>query len=189
MRLKAAIVAIMLSGLCFGQESEIKRIRNVFTETNKKIEDNQATGSKYCIEIIKDRIVPGVGPQITSTKLFFHENYEDYLKSSKILLKAVVTYNVAQSLSVYEEYLFENNKVIFYYEKLKGYTCGEKRFYFKNNKLIKLKSNPISCEYFEELLEDYEKNSNFSEYELEEANRIMEEGKIKAELFNILSLE
>jgi len=64
------------------------------------------------------------------------------------------------SFTDYREFFYDGKgNILFYYSKLTGYICGEKRMYFDKGKLIKIKFNPIESKDCEEKLPDFTRSS------------------------------
>ena len=96
---------------------------------------------------------------------------------------------IAASVSIYIEYVFdEAEELIFYYLKAEGSECGEKRFYFDKEKLIKVKINSLGEECIEGgagyIYEDYERMKDFSIEDYAKAKKIVKKAKAYTAFFD-----
>lgn len=155
MKISALIFcAFFLTSTLFSQEETVKEIRKIYIDYNKKIEDAKNEGVNYLptkIEVSTIQNRPALGPVSFNITYFYDEhtnideNY-DVMKNWAIIRKVIYKEGMP-SYTDYKEILFdENGNLIFFYSKLSGYTCGEKRFYFDKNKLVKVKFNPFENE-------------------------------------------
>jgi len=95
-------------------------------------------------KIVYHTMMPAIGLQTTIVQFFYYSGQLDpetdpYLLTHE-LKKVKVTYNIAASVDYTIEYLYdEHDDLVFYYWKEEtAVEQGEKRFYFHNNKLIKV---------------------------------------------------
>lgn len=154
---KKIILAILLVNsllLLIGQEEAVTKIRKVYTEYNKQIDDYLAEDldfmpARYEVKTTQNR--PALGPVQMNFTYYFDEitkenvEGEEYDPNSEAILRKVVYTESMPSFNDYREFFYdEKGQLLFYYSKLTGYTCGEKRFYFDKGKLIKVKFNPIT---------------------------------------------
>lgn len=134
------------------QEDIVKEIRKEYIAYNKFINDAKSEGMNYwppkvSINTIQNR--PALGPVNIEITYYYdeHTNREEVelenAKTWSVLRKVVYTESMP-SYTDYKEILYDKDgKLLFYYSKLTGFTCGEKRFYFSKDKLIKIKFNPF----------------------------------------------
>lgn len=137
----------------YGQEETITKIRQNYIDYNKKIEQAEADEYFYPMAPFRIKTVqirPGLGPvDIEISYYFDEETREDDSENMDIrnsigTLRKVVTTESMPSFTNYCEYfLDEKGTLLFYYSKLTGNTCGEKRMYFNLSKMIKIKFNPL----------------------------------------------
>lgn len=138
------------------QEAIVKKIRASYIAYNQKIAEAEKEGldfypPRFKITNVQNR--PALGPVSINIVYFYdeHSNAEEAesyadLKNTVVLRKIVYTEGMP-SYTDYKETLFdEKGHLLFQYEKLTGYECSEKRFYFDKGKLIKIKFNPITNE-------------------------------------------
>jgi hypothetical protein len=138
------------------QEEIVKKIRQTYIEYNKQLAESEKEGldfypPRFTINNVQNR--PALGPVTISITYFYdeHSNAEEAegyadLKNWVILRKVIYTEGMP-SYTEYKETLFdEKGNLLFHYIKSTGYECGEKRFYFNKDKLIKIKVNPITDE-------------------------------------------
>jgi hypothetical protein len=160
-----------------GSETKIKEIRDRYNEISVKIEHEELLHH----EIAFKTLVPGIGLQFTTMR-FFYEFLQDgetgeILKSS--LIKITFDYMIAASVGLYVEYLFNDaEEVIFYYLRAEGQECGEKRFYFDNEKPVKVKINSLGEKCIEDnagyIFENYDRTSDFSTEDYAKAKQIVD---------------
>jgi hypothetical protein len=136
------------------QEEIVTKIRKAYTEYNTQLEKYKAEGTdflpaKYEINTVQNR--PALGPVQVKFSYYFDEvtkevvGEEPDILSTEGFLRKVVYFESMPSFIDYREFFYdEKGNIIFYYSKLTGYTCGEKRFYFDKGKMIKIKFNPIT---------------------------------------------
>jgi hypothetical protein len=170
MKKKLILCFLFVSSLIIlnAQEEIVTKIRKSYTDFNQQLENYKAEGldympAKYEIKTIQNR--PALGPVDIRFTYFFdeftNENEEDLGKrNTKGFLRKVVYSESMPSFTDYREFFFdEKGSLLFYYSKLTGYTCGEKRFYFDKGKLIKVKFNPIEAKDCEDKLPDFTHNT------------------------------
>ncbi len=146
---KTHLVIVLLFSILYAssQESEIKKIREIYNDYNNKIElqgedSNPELPMKFVIQsTVTER---GVGPVARTMTMYFDRTekddnsftYTDKLRKLIIIEEASFRY--------YTEMLFDDNeKLMFCYVHYTGFfeTCSEKRFYFKNDELIRVVFN------------------------------------------------
>jgi hypothetical protein len=180
---------IMLTG-CFplsSSEAKIQEIRERYNAIAIGIEHEGLLHH----EIAFKTMVPGIGLQFTTIRFFYEFLQEgetgEILRSP--LIKMTLDYMIAASVSIYIEYFFnEAEEVIFYYLRAEGYECGEKRFYFDNEKLIKVKTNSLGEECIESnagyVFEDYESTQDFSIEDYAKAKEIVKKAQKYVKFFD-----
>ena len=178
---------LLLSTIVFSQDSRIEEIRERSTFISESIENDE-----LLIHMMNLRtLVPGIGFQNTNI-LFYYEFLQDDETNEVLeppLVKITIDYMIAASVGIYIEYLFDaKEKLIFHYYRAEGYECGERRYYFDKEKLIKIKSNPLEEECVDSDLtieyEYYERSGNFSNNDLKEADRIVKKAHGYKEMFD-----
>jgi len=171
MKKKITLCLLFVSSLVIlnAQEEIVTKIRKSYTDFNQQIENFKAEGldympAKYEIKTVQNR--PALGPVDIRFTYFFDEftnekDEEDLSKrNTNGFLRKVVYSESMPSFTDYREFFFdEKGSLLFYYSKLTGYTCGEKRFYFDKGKLIKVKFNPIEAKDCEDRLPDFTRNT------------------------------
>jgi hypothetical protein len=170
----------------FGSEAKIKEIRERYRTVSEKIDHEELLRH----EIIFKTLVPGIGFQVT-TMHFYYEFLQDgetgeILQSP--LIKVTLDYSIAASVSFYIEYLFdETEEVTFYYLRAEGAECGEERFYFDNEKLVKVKISPLE-DCMENgagyLYEEYERSGGFSTEDHAKAKKIVRKAQEHTQFFD-----
>lgn len=168
-------LTITLFFLTFGcnflsaQEEIVSKIRKIYIDYNKQIESYAAEGldflpAKFEIKTTENR--PALGPVEIKFTYFFDKiskegtGENEYEQSTDGFLRKVVYTESMPSFTDYREFFYdEKGSLLFYYSKLTGYTCGEKRFYFDKGKLIKVKFNPIESKDCEDKLADFTRSS------------------------------
>lgn len=174
------LVSLIVPVSLLSSEADIKEIRERYNVVSKDIEREDLLHH----EIAFRTLVPGIGFQHTTMR-FYYEFLQDgetgeILESP--LIKLTLDYMIAASVSFYVEYLFdEQEEVIFYYLRAEGYECGEKRFYFNGEKLIKMKINALGEEYIESdagyIYEAYEKTGDFGPEDHAKAQEIVKRAR------------
>jgi len=156
MKMKLILTILLVNSLIIlvGQEDAVTKIRKVYTEYNKQINDYLAEGldfmpARYEVKTTQNR--PALGPVEMKFTYYFDEftkeniEGEEFDPNTEGILRKVVYTESMPSFTDYKEFFYdEKGQILFYYSKLTGYTCGEKRFYFDKGKLIKVKFNPIT---------------------------------------------
>ncbi len=129
----------------YAQESEIKKIREMYNSYNLKIqEQGNDSHLELPLKIIIRSVMTerSVGP-VEKSVTFFYDRIEkienDRFTYSDLLRKIVLVEEA--SWKSYTEFLFdEKGKLVFVFFKHEGYiyNCKEERYYFKNGELIKI---------------------------------------------------
>jgi hypothetical protein len=153
-KLTIIIFLITCSVYLFAQEEIVNKIRKTYVDYNTLIEKYKKEGTdflpaRYEIKTVQNR--PGLGPVQMNFTYFFDEFTKENVDENSTMpstdgfLRKVVYTESMPSFTDYREFFYdEKGNLLFYYSKLTGYTCGEKRFYFDKGKLIKVKFNPIA---------------------------------------------
>jgi hypothetical protein len=135
------------------QEEIVKKIRQDYLDYNKKLELLESGESSYItapFKIKTTQIRPALGPVNIEIAYYFDEETSvldtenpDNINTTGTLRKLIYTESMP-SFTDYREIFFDNKgNLLFYYSKLTGNTCGEKRMYFNASKMIKIKINPL----------------------------------------------
>jgi len=150
------IFIFLFSCSVLAQEETVKKIRQDYLEYNKKLQDSETEdgyfGSvPFKFETIQMR--PALGPVNISLSYYYDEETKDSEnddtnnRNSIGTLRKIIYQESMPSYTEYREFFFDYKGALqFYYSKLTGYSCGEKRFYFDKVKLIKVKFNPLEGE-------------------------------------------
>lgn len=148
-----------------GSEAKVLEIRERYRAISQKIEHEELLHH----EIVFKTLVPGIGLQFTTMRCYYEflQDGETGEVLESPLIKVTLDYMIAASVSFYIEYVFdEAEEVIFYYLRAEGAECGERRFYFDDEKLIKVKSNSLgeACNEGDAgyIYEEYEKTKQFN---------------------------
>lgn len=146
---------VLLSSALFAkaQEDVVTKIRQSYNTYNQLIVGSNEEGLEYFpphFEVKSTQNRPALGPVNISISYYYSEISDeeepDWYRNEAIIRKVVYKESMP-SYTDYQEFFYdENGKLIFYYSKLTGYSCGEKRLYFDNEKLIKIKFNPLTGE-------------------------------------------
>jgi hypothetical protein len=188
-KLTCIVLLVSLMGIMpvHGSEAKIKEIRDRYNAISENIEQEELLHH----EIAFKTLVPGIGFQVTHMR-FYYEFLQDgetgeILESP--LIKVTLDYMIAASVSMYIEYVFnEAEELIFYYLKAGGSECGEKRFYFDKEKLIKVKISSLGEECIESgagyIYEDYERTTDFGIEDYARAKKIVKKAKAYTAFFD-----
>lgn len=146
-------LALMLSA--FAANSQVELIENIKqnyyyvqkvikAQITEDIPENNA-------KIVINQLMPAIGSQTIEYNFYFSLiELDDEVSFDHNLNFATRKYNVAQSMFVYEEFLFdENGDLIFYFQSEQSEICKQIRCYFNKNKLIKViyKEAELNDEY------------------------------------------
>jgi hypothetical protein len=144
---------ILIFESAFTQEEIVNQIRQVYIQYNKHIEDLESgpgAGPTSPFKIKTVQVRPAMGPVDIEISYYFDEitrpgNNENMdTRNTTGTLRKVVYSESMPSFTDYREIFFDaKGNLMFYYSKLTGSTCGEKRIYFKLGKMIKIKFNPL----------------------------------------------
>lgn len=137
--------------LVYGQDDKLKKIRQLYTETNDKIAKSklpmeEGWGNLYSTEIninSNNGSWRAVGNYANKIIFWYYDQpgfQEDENKSDLIVLKKIEIYTTAAAGKYNEEYLYEDGKLVFYY-KTSNQLEIELRYYFWNEKLFRFQEN------------------------------------------------
>lgn len=98
--------------------------------------------------------LPAIGPQSINYEIYFSliekyddpdyfEDYGEYYDQEVFLIEK--SYNIAGQ-KFYEEFLYEDEKLIFYFYKEIGDNCNEVRIYLQNDKLIRFSKTELNSD-------------------------------------------
>ena len=161
------------------QSEAVKKIRAKYYETAAYIQSMKDGDKKnYHFSLTADHVLPGTGSQTQQIDFYFKSiEADDEGNYEYILLQVNRSYNVSMSYRVYEEFLFDDNNLVFYFERVTGVKCGEKRMYFKNEKLVDLKTKTLpDCDEETQMYTGKETGESFIEnmaYVQRKANNLM----------------
>lgn len=134
----------------FAQDDVIFAIRQEYNDYSKLIENSKEEGLDFFppgfeINTVQNR--PALGPVAIKITYYYteigDEEEPDWYKNQAVIRKVIYIESMP-SYKDYREFFYnESGQILFYYSKLTGYSCGEKRLYFSNGKLIKIKFNPL----------------------------------------------
>jgi len=126
------------------QEEKIKEIRRLYYEASALTDkQNKDDSPKELYSLTVNRVLPGIGPQEKNINFFYKTEQDDEGQETHRLVKVHNSYTIGPLYRVYEEYLFENDKLIFYFERVTGDECGEMRMYFSGDRLIDMSTKQI----------------------------------------------
>jgi hypothetical protein len=170
------------------QGSKIKEIRQIYNDISEAIENEEI----IMHELNLTSLEPGIGYTYSTIRMYYYFMQDDETGDvlDPPLTKVTANTSIAASLDIYMEYVFDaKEKLIFYYLKVEGYECGEERYYFNNQNVIKIKSNPLEeCidSDISHVFDTYEKDDNFTQEEKETTKRILSEAQNMKKLFKQL---
>jgi hypothetical protein len=152
-KMKACFLVFTIFTISFcsiAQEELVKKIRDDYVDYNKKSQQLESDGINKPFKINTVQIRPALGPVEIEMAYYFDEENKDIAsdgmdtRKATAILRKIVYKESMPSYTDYREVFFDSGgNLSFYYSKLTGYSCGEKRFYFSLSKLIKVKFNPI----------------------------------------------
>lgn len=153
---KISLILIILFLSTFvmkAQEEIVKKIRQDYLEYSKKLEMSESgeiVNVTAPFKIKTTQIRPALGPVNIEIEYFFDEETKAEesehmeIRNTTGMLRKVVYTESMPSFTDYREIFFDGKgNLVFYFSKLTGNTCGEKRMYFNVSKLIKIKFNPL----------------------------------------------
>lgn len=127
------------------QSDAVKKIRTKYYETAAYIQ-SMKDGEKmnYHFSLTADHVLPGTGSQTQQIDFYFKSTEADEEGNYEyILLQVNRSYNISASYRVYEEFLFDDNNLVFYFERVTGVECGEKRMYFEHDRIVDLQTKTL----------------------------------------------
>jgi hypothetical protein len=173
---------LFITHAAFGQDKDILHIREVYNDVNQRIEDcktaeedQEPCGFYKSTVVINDNNQPwrAVGNYQKSTSYWHTDDPEmaEMMEVDPATMLSKVTTNIESTYRLYEEYLFEDGQLIFFFY---SYSYGDEgkqeyRFYFKDHKLVSFKAK-----------NDSEEEDTYSE---EDAQTILDMGKSKITSF------
>ena len=177
----------------FGQNDEISQIKEYYYYIQENIE-HQKNGDipADSLHIVLEQNMPAIGPQIFTYNFYFSMPFDDetyeYYHSLSFVKR---TYNVAASMYVYEEFLYNGiGDLVFYYMKYETETCKEIRYYFSDKKLIKAEVRELKidgdCQKFDNYEVVFQSNNKFPEFYTEEFTDIYEKSQNIKDIFKII---
>lgn len=136
------LITFLSSFLLLNSQTDIlKSIKQDYYDIQKEIdaqknEDIPQNNTK----IVVNQMMPAIGCQTVEYDLYFYLNENEFdVSFDHSLWFATREYNVAQSMFVYEEFLYDGDgNLSFYFQIEKTETCKQLRCYFNENKLIKV---------------------------------------------------
>ena len=163
LRIFTLLLLFLIIGSAFAQPLDIMKIRELYSEAQTQIKEQQDGDLPLDFyHLMIEQNLPGIGPQTMDLKFYFYLSYDENEESgegdySQKVYLVQRSYNVAASLNIYEEFLFYDDGICFFFRKTEGYECGEERFYFdENQKILKLKLNPANnCADAQTVYPDY----------------------------------
>jgi len=188
------VLFLIVFSSSYSQDNKIGFISRQCEEINKNIEDNY--GFYLIHQLLFQSNVRAIGIQNTSIKFFYTQPQDSLIENNgnteflyvyKPPPKIKVEYNIAASQNITVEYYLDNEgNLIYYFYRTTGlYTNGKEQYYFSNNIPIMIKVEAIEGET--EVLEkyrSYEKEADFNENDLENANKIIGKKNAYIDLFN-----
>ncbi len=147
------LLTVLFTMNSIAQEEYVKKIRQTYLEFNKKIEIAENEDDSYLPAPFKIKTVqvrPALGPVNIEIAYYYEEQTnstdEDQMElrnTTATLRKVIYTESMPSYTDCRELFFDTNGSLIFYYSKLTGNTCGEKRVYFNLGKMVKIKFNPL----------------------------------------------
>ena len=164
------------------QTDDIQNIRKIYNDIKTKIETDSENGVIEINQVNFSRMMAAVGLCNTEVNFYGYEKIpmeEEYLgwqvDGERVLQFITVHYNIAAP-EIYIEYLFDpdSQQLIFFYSKDET-SSKEYRYYYKDDKLIKLITNSIPADDVE--TNKKEKTENFNKVELDLADKAVKKAK------------
>lgn len=167
------------------QNNTIETIRTTYADVQRRI--NEEDFVYNTIEVNNSRMVRAIGLQNIKTKLYYDEDEKHIENSADVdfiytftLRKVEIYYNVIVT-NMYKEYVFDKKgNLLFHFIKTEGIQCGERRYYFDGDKLIRIHSKGIDnkpCDAASKYYETYIKENDFTETEQKESKHIRQTAK------------
>jgi hypothetical protein len=166
------------------QSEKIEEIRKIYYDVGAKISAQEKGDShKEVYRFSVNMMLPGIGPQEKELDFYYNTEQDYEGQQTHKLVKVRNSYNVGLLYRMYEEYLFKNDTLIFYYEKVSGDECGEIRMYFSGDKLIKLKTTQVEgCDTASQMYPE-EQNESGNNY-IERIAYVQKQAKHLVKAFN-----
>ena len=187
------ILILFSSTFVFSQNEDIQDIREIYYLIQEKIEhQNNGDIPEDNLQIVLNQNMPAIGPQTIDYNFYFTLDFDDGIGEYVHTLDFVTrSYNIAASLYVYEEFLYNGvGDLVFYYMKYESAACKEIRFYFSNNELIKATVKELNvdgnCEEFEDFTISYQSKNEFPEFYIEEFTDIQEKSQHIKDIYKLL---
>jgi hypothetical protein len=150
----AIICLVSLSFVTWAQEELVTKIRKTYTDYNNELEQYMSEGLDFMPQVFRIKTVqmrPALGPVEIEISYFFDEqtleteNPDNNSRNTKGVLRKIVYKEAMPSFTEYRELFYDTSgKLLFYYAKSTGSICGEKRVYFNQLKMVKIKFNPVT---------------------------------------------
>lgn len=159
----------MLSFGLFSQNPVIMKIWQTYNtaKTNVQAQINGDIPEDH-YQFILNQNLPAIGPQTITYDYYFSlvDKYDDpdyYDQNEEFFDQEVYfvekTYNVAAN-EFHEEFLFENEKLIYYFYKENSGNCYEIRIYFNNNKMVRFSKTNLNSDNCEDITSQVEYGIN-----------------------------
>ena len=200
----AVFVLIVLTLIIYSQDKDVQNIVEYCHDLDSRIEFEGV----YLVHSIKfETNRRAIGIQFTEVKFYYpypgdsvveKENDVQFLYLYKPPVKIKIEYNIAASQNILKEYYFgSEGNLVFYYMLTKGaYTCGEEKYFFKNDELLKITREPIeNCvdkdgklltDFVEGKYKSYMKDKDFTRHDLFLAGNIQKNAKKYLKMFDEL---
>ncbi len=188
----------------YPQDKDVQNIVEYCYDLDSKIEFEGV----YLVHSIKfETNRRAIGIQYTEVKFYYpypgdsvieNENGVQFLYLYKPPVKVKIEYNIAASQNILIEYYFgSKSNLIFYYMLTKGaYTCGEEKYFFNKDELLKIVKEPIeNCvdkdgklltDFVEGKYRSYMKEKDFTRHDLLLSGNIQKNAKMYLKMFDEL---
>jgi hypothetical protein len=192
------VFLFLITGFLQAQDSKVDDIIKYCKSIDANIdEENYYNG--YWMHTINYRSnCRAIGLQITTVKFYYeqprdslveNDKQSDFLDIYKPPVKIKVEYNIAASQNITIEYYYnEAGKLVYYHFLTKGdYRCGEGNYYFRNDKPVKIKFQPL--DEGKEVLEKFqsiEKDSEFTGQDIITIKKILNKADDYRKMFDRL---
>lgn len=188
----------------YSQNNSVIEIDKYVDKLNSDIaSENGGYGNYFTHKINFESIVRAIGRQNTEVKFYYTQPEEEALEGGNHLEfklkylpppKITVNYNIAASQDVAIEYYYRKGNLVLYHCISKGaYYCVEEKYYFENEKLIKIKVTSLAECKDKETLETrtpFERTDNFSKTDLKVSGKYMRNSvEYKKIFYNLVELE
>jgi hypothetical protein len=186
MRIRIAVLIACSQTLFFADADAVESIQAYCDEINDRIQSGVLMG----VDLSIDMYYQDTGEQTTNLKFYYEQGLEEGgMSREPVLEKVLVEYGTASGVFYYIEYFYgENGDLVFHYLHSTGYECGEKRFYFNEGRLLKLKVNPIDDVHsvksaLTKKYEVYEAAGNFRDRDRTEADHVLKKADEYKKIF------